>query len=172
MSESIKYKGYTIELHQDCDTDSPREWDNFSEFTFFHSRYNLGDKHNYSPDDFQEFMNEHQDYLFVPVYMYEHGNICLSTEPFECPWDSGLLGFAWVRPERIQHEFGGDMHKAINCIRGEVATYSSFLEGDVWYWEVRDSEGGYVDGCGGNYGRDYAIADAKNMVDHEVKSPV
>ena len=172
MSELIKYKGYTIKIIQDCDVESPREWDNFSTFTFFHSRYRFGDKHNYSPDDFQEFMNEHQDYPFVPVYMYEHGNICLSTSSFNDRWDSGLLGFAWASPEQVQHEFGGDMRKAIDCIRGEVATYSSFLEGDVWCYMIMDSDGNCVQSCGGMYGQDYCVSEAKDMVDYEVKSAV
>jgi hypothetical protein len=47
MREAIqteKYKGLTIEIHQDEDPESPREWGNPSNMVCFHKRYNLGDK--------------------------------------------------------------------------------------------------------------------------------
>jgi hypothetical protein len=43
-----------------------------------------------------------------PVYAYIHSGIALSTSrgyPFDCPWDSGQLGFALVSNAKIQEEF-------------------------------------------------------------------
>ena len=42
-------KPYTLFLMPDSDPVNPRvEWDNFGTMVCFHSRYALGDKHNYS----------------------------------------------------------------------------------------------------------------------------
>lgn len=42
-----------LRIVQDVDTESPREWDNLGTMICWHSRYNLGDDHNYS--DTREF---------------------------------------------------------------------------------------------------------------------
>ena len=47
MTEEIEYRGYTIKVELDEGYESPREWDNLGTMTCFHSRYNLGDEHNY-----------------------------------------------------------------------------------------------------------------------------
>ena len=47
--ETITYKNHTISIFPDDCTDSPRTWDNLTEFHCSHRRYSLGDEHfNYS----------------------------------------------------------------------------------------------------------------------------
>lgn len=41
--ETTKYKGYTIQINQDADPQSPREWNNASKMVCWHRRYHLGD---------------------------------------------------------------------------------------------------------------------------------
>jgi hypothetical protein len=66
--ETEKYKGLTIEIHQDADPESPREWGNSSNMVCFHKRYNLGDKQkgiletaqkNVGGGDPAEYLREH-----------------------------------------------------------------------------------------------------------------
>lgn len=46
--ETIEYKGYEIEIHYDHDPMNPRtEFDELGTMVCFHSRYDLGDKHDY-----------------------------------------------------------------------------------------------------------------------------
>ena len=46
--DEIEYRGHIIKISTDyLDYDSPRDWDNLGKMICFHSRYDLGDKHNY-----------------------------------------------------------------------------------------------------------------------------
>lgn len=52
MTTSIKNQTYKLEIVLDTDAESPRESnDNFGKMVCWHSRYNFGDKHNYSDKD-------------------------------------------------------------------------------------------------------------------------
>lgn len=44
--ESQQYRGCTINIGFDGDSDSPREWDNVATFVCKHPHYSLGDKQN------------------------------------------------------------------------------------------------------------------------------
>jgi hypothetical protein len=56
ITEEKRIGNYLIEVEQDDNTESPREWDNLGTMICFHSRYNLGDKHNFSSDEGREFL--------------------------------------------------------------------------------------------------------------------
>lgn len=45
--ETKEYKGFDIKIYNDDPVESPREWDNLGKMVCFHSRYNLGDEHEY-----------------------------------------------------------------------------------------------------------------------------
>jgi len=53
MIKQIEYRGFNINIEADNPIDSPRDWDNLGAIVCWHSRYNIGDKHDYiSPSDF------------------------------------------------------------------------------------------------------------------------
>lgn len=56
--DSFDYRGCTINVHYDECCESPRDYDcNLSHMVCFHSRYNLGDKHNFDSElDFLRHM--------------------------------------------------------------------------------------------------------------------
>jgi hypothetical protein len=89
------YKGYTIEIYQDDCGESPREWDNLGEMICFHKRYDLGDRHSYTVHQANELAGK-REMIVVPLYLYDHSGITMSTSPFSCPWDSGQVGYIWV----------------------------------------------------------------------------
>ena len=108
----------------------------------------------------------------LPVYAYIHGNIQLSTTPFSCPFDSGPAGFIACSHEDIKDWFGEHHCKSteevLEVLRSEVEEFSKFLQGDVYVITI------YVDGkeeetVGGFYGFDYAVEEAKVMVEGFVK---
>lgn len=87
--------------------DSPRSWDNLGTMICFHRRYDLGDKHSYSSDDYSSWeemkkaiIKEENPAVILPLYMYEHSGISISTSPFSCPWDSGQIGFVLVSKKK------------------------------------------------------------------------
>jgi hypothetical protein len=164
MDAEIKLKnGNTLEIYRDEYAESPREWGNLSTFICFHKRYNLGDKHNidhgdYSSWDEMEEENFSQDDIIVPLYMYDHSGISIATHPFMCRWDSGRIGMAVVTKQEIIESYGDDSlesrAKAKRCIEAEVEIYDNYVQGEVYGYVLKDSEGEEIDSCFGFYGYD------------------
>jgi hypothetical protein len=157
-----------LEIHQDDTAESPREWDNNGVMVCFHRRYNLGEKHEHSSaQDFLDWRKEQGDKIIaiLPLYLYDHSGLSISTGEFSCPWDSGQVG--WIYASRESLESGGhnvdeiDVQKVEEWLRGEVKTYDQFLRGDVYGFIVREApcekcggEGKSGDSCWGFYGDD------------------
>ena len=102
-------------------------------------------------------------YVILPVHMYDHSGIILSTGRFSCPWDSGQVGWIVCDKETIEKEFGGDRDKAEAALEAEVGVYSQYVSGDVWGFiaEKRDDEEDdgdaeweETDSCWGFFGSD------------------
>jgi hypothetical protein len=175
LLEKVEYKGYTIEVYSDEFADSPREHDEMAQFFFFHRRYRLGDENPLKAEDFSGWAEmqkklQKEFRLVVPVYMYDHGSISLSTSPFSCPWDSGQIGFACAHAEDIRRTYGVKRitkevkEKAIRYIEGEVETYSKYVGGDFCYYRVlRGSV--EIDSCSSIQDCELAVSMAKEHVD-------
>lgn len=103
--KQVTKDGFKLEILHDEDAESPREWDNLGTMVCWHSRYNLGDKHNYiDSDDFKEEINDSNS-IILPLYLYDHSGITISTGPFSCSWDSGQVGYIYVTFEKIKEEY-------------------------------------------------------------------
>ena len=181
MTEKIEYKGYTIKVELDEDNESPREWDNAGKMVCFHNNYNLGDKHDfYNAADFMEWLEENEkDLIYLPLYLYDHSGISMSTStgyPFNCPWDSGQVGFIYLDRETMLKEWG---YKNItkkrrefieNILRGEVAIYDQYLTGEIYGYIVEDEEGEHLDSCWGFYDKEDMINEAESIIDYKHKN--
>lgn len=169
--ETIPYKNHTISVFLDDCSESPRTWDNLSEFHCCHRRYSLGDEEfNYSTgsdciDVAQQA--EKQGDIVLPLYLYDHSGITISLTPFHCPWDSGQVGFVIVRRAKMLQEFGGKRftqslkEKALHIAESEVHTYDQFLRGEIYGYQI-DEDG---DSCWGFYGQEDCISEAKSIID-------
>lgn len=99
-----------------------------------------------------------QKFIALPVYKYEHSGIVLATTPFSCPWDSGQVGFIMATPKEVREWYGVSRvtkkvrERALESLRGEIETFSQFLEGEVYGFRIIDEDGDEVDGCSGFYG--------------------
>ena len=139
----------------------------------FHKRYNLGDKHNYdkddynSWDDFREYLVKEEDaYAILPLYLYDHGEITMSTAPFSCRWDSGQVGFIYMTRKAMEEEFMQTLDRAYEIMRNEVTEYDRYLTGDVWGYEIQeevDGEWETADSCWGYFGREFIMEEVKAM---------
>lgn len=180
------YKGYTIRIHPDSDPENPRtSWDNLGTMVCFHGRYNLGDLKTGYTQDQQRSWQELADRLekdgaavILPLYLYDHSGITMSTGEFSCPWDSGQVGFIFVTRAKLLKEYGGMrvskevIAKATEVLKGEVETYDTYLRGNIYGYTIEDPEGEDGDSCWGFYGyydeEGGALSEAKSVVDHEV----
>ena len=80
--------------------------------------------------------------LILPLYIYDHSGITMSTSPFSCPWDSGQVGFIYCTKEQIRNWLQVKRitkkvwDHAKRILMGEVETYDQYLTGDVYGFSV------------------------------------
>ena len=97
-----------LQIFPDEMDESPREWDNLGTMVCFHRRYNLGDKHDFTPETISAYVKR-TDVVALPVFMYDHSGLSLSTGreyPFDDRWDSMQVGFIYCTLEKAKKEFG------------------------------------------------------------------
>lgn len=120
----------------------------------------------------------------LPVFMYDHSGITISTGPFSCPWDSGQVGFIYVTKQnyetKTQKPF--NFEDAENILKGEIETLNQYLTGDVWRYTIYSTEDeefaneimtheddlpddrNHEDSCGGFFGYDSCKDTAKDLL--------
>ena len=136
----IEHGKAVLRIYPDEEPLNPRtEWDNLGLMVCLHSRYDLGDKHSFrDSEDIQEYMKENKIKSVLPLYLYDHSGITISTGSFSCPWDSGQIGFIWIEDEKIKSEYGVKRIskklrlKMIEYLENEVKTYDDWLTGNVY----------------------------------------
>lgn len=164
--ETIEYKGYKIQLCYDTYPDDPRNWDNAGIMACFHKRLNLGDKHQFKePQDLLDYIEANKDTIYyLPLYIYEHGNITISTSPFSCRWDSGQVGFIYMTKEKAEAE---GITKPYEALEAEVKTYDAYISGQTYGAIILDNNNEVVDSQFGYIGDSHhVIDDAMGMIDH------
>lgn len=177
-----KIGDYKIKIKYDhYDTDSPRDWDNLGIMACFHGRYGLPNETDYSIKDYHSWdkmknaiIKENDIAVILPIFMYDHGGITISTNPFSCRWDSGQIGFIFITKETVRNEYGVKriskklIKKVKDVLIGEVETYDQYLRGEVYYFEIKKN-GELIDSSYGYYDIDEAFNEAKNIVEYYLK---
>lgn len=153
--------GLIVIITTDPDPESPREWDNAGTMVCFHKRYNLGDKHDFpTPEAFRLWWEEYgEGGTILPLHLYDHSGLTISTTPFSCPWDSGQVGWIYLTRERQEREHIED---PVSYLKGEVATYDEFLRGDVYCFSIEDN-GNVIDGSCGYFGLEHCREEARHV---------
>lgn len=144
---------YSVEIVNDDDPISPREWDNLGTILYGSSRYVLGDK-QVSFQEMQEIEKDKNN-IVLPVYAYIHSGIMLNTTGFSCPWDSGQSGIIYVSKQKVKDQLkvkritASVRQKVLNILRAEVDIYSQYTSGEVYGYRILDENGDVVDSCYG-----------------------
>lgn len=129
---------------------------------------------------FRRWLKIFHDTDAVPVYMLEHGNVALSTGSFGDPWDSGQIGWTYIRPDAEKW----DEMDVPEILKGFVETLGQWMNGEVYGWISEERvkgtkvyEGDHededfeeweeVDACWGYIGSEYAEAEAKRELGEE-----
>ena len=176
---------YYLTIDHENYPENPREWDNFSTMVCFHRKYNLGDKHTYNHNDYNGWNEMEKDIIknenvgvILPLYLYDHGGITISTRPFHCNFDSGQIGFIYVSRKTIFENIRGykiltKKLKGIVTERllNELKCYDQYLQNEVYSFEiVKDDE--RVEYCGGYYDLDECIKEGTDMVNDLINENV
>ena len=169
MKNIIENEKYKLEIFDDLNPCSPREFDNLGTMVCFHRRYNLGDETELKSSDFSSW-EELESYLYkeedaliaIPVFMYDHSGLWINTTGFSCPWDSGQVGYIYISKEKVRREYSckriskklKEMIREILC--SEVDLYNDYLSGNVYGFTLTDKENAEeIDSSCGFYGTDY-----------------
>ena len=138
-----------IVIGRDDWADSPCDEDG-GPFIFFwnHRRYKGGTKDAVSPwvdDDPRTGELIEGVVECMTVYGYDHGGLSISTStayPFNCRWDSGILGAIYVTKESLK-AWGG-VYETEDDIRKDmvkfIERYNDYLQGDCWRVDQIDEE--------------------------------
>ena len=182
---------YKIEVIQDESPSSPREDDNLGTMVCFHNRYDLGDEHNYKSGDYNGWDEMENNIIknenvgvILPLYLYDHSGITISTSPFSCNWDSGKIGFIFISKEKMLKEYGGKIvtqtlkDKVEGYLKSEIEIYDQYLTGDVYGYRVSEvttcSEGHEheteIDSCWGYYGQEECMLEGVGIVEYYIKN--
>lgn len=172
--ETIETKnGLTLKLIQDESPQNPRtEFENLGTMACFHRRYDLGDtKHGLSIPEVKD-ISKSTKYFSLPLYLYDHSGLTISTSPFSCPWDSGQIGVIFVSKAKVRKEWS-IKHiseklrvKVMECLRAEVETYDQYLTGDTWGYVIEDKNGNHIESCFGFYGSEYVKKEGLGVLNY------
>jgi hypothetical protein len=180
-----KIGNYLIRIFPDTTPDSPRNWDNLGTMVCFHKRYDLGDENDYCSSNYdgwdemkEDIIEKENVHTILPLYLYDHSGITISTSPFGCQWDSGQVGWIFVSKDKVKQE-SLDETKIEEYLKGEVETYDQYIRGDVYGYKVYKIETcdkgceheEELDSCWGFYGEEDCITDAKGIVDYYLRMP-
>ncbi len=166
---TIKRKGYTLEITQ-AEMADPRKYNDMllGKMICFHRRYKLGDDHDFDePYQLQQYFenNKHDIYCVLPLYLYDHSGITMSTSPFNDPWDSGQVGYIYCTKKDVE-ESGlnpeTDYAEVEEMLKEEVKEYDKWLTGDPPYFEyiITDENDNIVENRSF-----FALNDFKEMLD-------
>jgi hypothetical protein len=156
----------TITIHPDTDPESPREWGNLGKMAMFHRRYSLPNDDKIDMAEAKRIEKD-RDYIWLPIYGYDHGGLTISVDSFSCPWDSGRLGIIYVHKNDVRKEYNTkriDLKTSLLVSRrliDEVKVYDQYLAGDVYGYKV--TVGDEENSCWGFYGLDECKKEARSV---------
>src|SRR5208337_1014721 len=166
--ESFEHAGRTVTIYRDDQCEDPRKSDNIAILVCAHRRYVLGDEQIREPLTDAEIRESVPDVLAIlPLYLYDHSGITISTRPFSCRFDSGQVGWAYVTKASAE-KMGepGDQAHFEEIIRQEVKTYDDYITGRCYGYVVYGVEGDQIDSGWGFVGDlDYVRQEAKNAAE-------
>lgn len=182
--EQEAYRGHTIRIFQDPEPQNPREDSNFGTMVCFHKKYVLGDETGLvsaSFDGWSELeaylVKEEDAAVMVSLYLYDHSGITIRTKPFDCPWDSGMVGIIYASRDDIRENFqvkrihDETIDKARKLLESEVKTYNQYLTGEVYGFRIEDADGDDVDSCWGYNGEpSEIITECKLTIDRIINA--
>lgn len=165
VHERFEHNGYLVEIVHDEMAENPvLEYEDTVKVVMWHQRYAFGNCNDFQdPEDFElhcKAVKVHR----LPLYLYDHSGLTVSTSPFSCNWDSGQVGWVFVTDEDAKENFypddkNADEYTYNNVLKNVVEQLDDYLQGNVWGYRIRkpcrccgSTEHSEVDSCWGFIG--------------------
>lgn len=192
------YKGFTIEIYPDQDAQNPRE--EFSPLGHITMCYtprgeiDLSDKNAITLEDAHDYRRSIWPGKKPGYFQYRcltllndvavalplwHSSVGISADakPLTYKDNDEPAGFIYLTKEELHNEYGDGpeaVTMATKYMLAEVKEFSSYLEGDVYGYQITrldidDGDPLDIDSCWGFYGFDYCLEEARSAVDSLVK---
>jgi len=180
--ESKEVGDYTVKVLKSEDPVNPREdYEQYDNMICFHGRYSLGDEESkdFNPDDFNGW-DELEDNIvkkmnwvaYLPLYLYDHSGITISTESFNDRWDSGQVGFIGMSRQQMKEIFDWSnvtekrMGRLLELLKSSVDVYDDYLTGNIYDFVIVDKDDCVVESCCNYIGDpENALADGVSMAE-------
>lgn len=162
----------TLEIVQDDCTYSPRE--NANAGILCISNKNVTNE----TDDFK--VEDHKDWdgverwlqtkkgaiAMLPVFVYDHGGITISTTPSWDCWDERHVGYYYTTKQNFQDCVGGelDANNIKQVLESEIKELNQYFRGDVYAFKITNKLGNVIDFCGSYYNEAQAMADGTELL--------
>lgn len=185
IHSQISYKGYNINIYYDENPMNPRtDIENLGTIYTAHRRYRPEeefDKHFNKNEVFDGRLGNFSDsflqkYVALPIYLYDHSGITISTSPFSCPWDSGFYGIIAVSLEKVRQEYGWKSvtrqrrEQIKKYLQGEINELDDYYTGQVFRYELIEvNTEEKIDSCSGFFGtggKEEIESECRAMIDH------
>lgn len=171
---------HIFKLEYDCDVQNPRtEFDNLTHFCI-DNKYATGecqDKVNdalrkvakalgfsvygKSNDELIEALLKSKNkqigrYIEIqPLYVYDHSGVTYSISPFNCRWDSGMVGYCFTTrydfiEMGLEEKFNSE--SALKYIKSEVEYWDHYAQGNTFLFSLENKNGENIECIGGFIG--------------------
>ena len=165
-------------LDSDGGCENPRKWADMFWTWVTTQGAGYSDLKNDTPEDYEDedgrldkqFLKEN---IVIPLYLYRHSGdaISLGREyPFDCQFDSGCMGFAYVSRAKVLKEYGWKVitqkrrEKLVGYLQGEVDEMNAWLAGETYGVQVIDMQTEWEDSSWGYIGHDYLKSAVRDML--------
>lgn len=154
----VRKNGLTLKIYKDmsCEQNPRKIFSNIGTMYCFHYLYRLGDETQIDdPEKFNDWLQENKDniVLKLPLYLYDHTGICISTSDFNDPWDSGKVGYIICTKENLEKCDLKNLtiEKIKEQLEKEVKEYDDYLQGndDFYFFVILDDYDHIIDSSSG-----------------------
>ena len=108
-------------------------------------------------NDLKELLGELKDVVILPLFLYDHSGLSISTGSFvgravHAEWDSGQVGYIYADRKAIEKTYGAvnseTLRQAGKVLEGEVECYDLYLRGECYGYRLF-KDGEEEDSCWG-----------------------
>lgn len=184
METIYTYKWYDIKVDYDELYNPRKEEENIWTMLCAHNRYSLWDiKLETYWESFKDDMCRYlwvtesvlnKEYIYLPLYLYDHGGIHMNTTWYGCRWDSWMVWYIYVSKkkarESLQKNNDSDIknilhiRNTLKILEQEVDIYSKYLKWEIYCYNILDTEESYW----WFFSKDEAYEEAKITIDNFV----